>query len=967
MTAGRERNSNLEMMQPILERLAQYLIQKDPEDLGQTRIILPNRRSGLFLQRHLARHIRRIGWVPGIYSISDFINELSQLAPSEPTELFFTLYRLYQELVEQPDPMDEFYMWGDMMLRDFDELDKYLVDADLLFRNIMDLKELDEPLAGLEPAQVEFIRQFWTSFHKGDYTPEKEKFIGGWILLPDLYRKLKKTLSGRGEGYQGMQYREIVERIGTGALEWKWEGPVVVAGFNALNACESRIFAWLQNHGAEFFWDFDHQYTDPEGKEAGRFLKENIRRFPPPVQLEEFRGLEEKKECRIFELPTDVLQAKIVHRILSGEDPDTWRECTNTALILCDEELLVPVMMSLPEEIREVNVTMGYPMKHSPVYSFIESLLRMQHNIRISSGGNELFYHKDVISILLHPYFRKLTDRLSETLTRSILQDNLVMVDRSLFKGELELTIFKHIGDDSGILEYLKAIFIQMLEALAGRGGGMPDTLDREFILQLLTHLNKLERMVSSYPSIPGSMLERLLRKMLAGLRIPFEGEPLAGLQIMGILETRMLDFKHVILISMNEEIMPALHSSYSNIPYTLRLAFGMPSREDMDAIYAYYFYRLIQRAERVDLLYNSGSEGMRTGEMSRYLYQLKYDRPVEFIRPGMEVRAREVPPVKIDHSPKVDQVLSRYLEGAEEGRYLSPSAVNTYVDCSLKFYLRYIAGIGEPDEVREEIDAPGFGTVIHDTLKELYSTIAARNSKRVTRNELNDLLSSDQPETVLKREFMKQHFKGRKGQKLEGRNIIILHVMLRYLEKILHTDLTIAPFEFVSAEEEYTRPLELEAGDRQLEVRLGGKIDRIDRLEGAYRVIDYKTGQAVQTFSTLESLFERNLGNRNSAAMQTLFYAWLVGTEFTGETVMPGLYTMKGLFEEDFDPALRRTGHKQAERIGSFSEVEEPFVDLLKGVLRNLFDPAVPFDQRKQDRKCGYCDFASICQRKEI
>jgi hypothetical protein len=953
-------------MQPILDRLARYLVQKDPEDLGRTRIILPNRRSGLFLQRHLALQVRRTAWVPQICSISEYINELSQLVLGEPIELFFTLYGVYQELAEQPDPVDEFYLWGDMMLRDFDELDKYLVDADLLFRNISDLKELDEPLAGLDPGQVEFIRQFWINFHKGDHTPEKEKFIGGWLLLPELYKRLKHILSGRGEGYQGMQYREIAERIGTGSLEWDWEGPVVVAGFNALNACENRIFSWLQNHGAEFFWDYDHQYTDPEGKEAGRFLKENIRRFPSPVQLDEFRGLEEEKKFRIFELPTDVLQAKTVHRILSEEEPDTWHECTNTALVLCDEELLVPVMMSLPGEIRDVNVTMGYPMKQTPVYSFIESLLRMQHNIRINSGGKELFYHKDVISILLHPYFRKLNDQLSDNLTRGILHDNLVMVERGFFSGELERSIFKPVGDAAGLLEYLKAIFNHMLESLAGKGGGMPDALDREFILQLLTHLNKLELLVTRYPWIPGSMLERLLRKMLAALRIPFEGEPLAGLQMMGILETRMLDFKHVILTSMNEETMPASHSSYSNIPYTLRLAFGMPSREDMDAIYAYYFYRLVQRAERVDLLYNSGSEGMRTGEKSRYLYQLTYDRPVEFIRPGMEVRAREVPSVAIKHTPYVEKVLSRYLSGAEEGRYLSPSALNTYVDCSLKFYLRYIAGIGEPDEIREEIDAPGFGTVIHDTLKELYSRIADRNSKKVTQGELRDLLDSDRPEKVLRQEFTKQHFKGRKGQDIEGRNIIIFHVMLRFLEKIIRTDLTIAPFEFISAEEDHTRTIEFEAGDSTLKVTLGGKIDRIDRLEGIFRVIDYKTGQAVQTFSTLESLFERDLGNRNSAAMQTLYYAWLVGPEFPGETVMPGLYTMKGLFEEGFDPALRMTSQKQADRIASFSEVEEPFVGLLKGVLGSLFNPVVPFDQRTQDRKCGYCDFASICQRKE-
>jgi len=955
------------MKQPILETLAIHLIRSSSNGLGNTRIILPNRRAGLFLQRHLTKHIKKTGWSPRIYAISDFIDESSQLERSDPIDLFFTLYDIYHESVEHPDSLDEFYQWGEMILRDFDELDKYLVDAAMLFNNIIDLKALEEPMAGLEPEQLEFIRQFWTGFHAGDQTPEKEQFLRSWTLLPVMYKRLRSLLTERGEGYQGMQYREIADRSGRGEMDYSWDGRTIVAGFNALNQCEKQIFSGMQKHGAEFYWDHDHQYTDKAGKEAGRFLRDNMEQFPASVELEEFRGLEKKKDYTIFELPTDVLQAKTVHRILESKERETLRECTDTALVLCDEELLLPVMMSLPEGIGEINVTMGYAMKNTPVYSFIDTLLRLQRNLRKASGGQVLFYHKDVMALLLHPYFRKMKEDSSEDLTREIMKKNMIMVDAEMFRGELEKAIFRVVEDAAGLLEYLKTLFNHILETLAGKEALMHNALDREFIFQLLTHLNKLETVISKRPSITAAILERLLRKLLGGLRIPFEGEPLSGLQLMGILETRLLDFKHVILLSMNEEVMPAAHSAHSNIPYSLRLAFRMPAREDMDAIYAYYFYRLLQRAERVDLLYNSGSEGMRTGEMSRYLHQLIFSRKLEITRPGLEVRAREVPPLVVDHTPETDRKLERYILHSKEGRYLSPSAVNTYIDCSLKFYLRYIAGIGEPDEISEEIDAAGFGTVVHDTLKELYTEIAERNEQQVPREEVAGLLDSGKPEKVLRRVFMKQHFKGRKRGELEGRNIIIFRVMLRYLEKILRTDLAIAPFELVSAENEFRRKLQIEVNQNKLELHMGGKIDRIDRVGGHLRVIDYKTGQSSQRFSTLESLFERNYGSRNGAAMQTLFYAWLAGEEYPGEKVMPGLYTMKGIFEEQFDPALNMTSLKKEGRIDSFLGLEETFLKLLKEVLQQLYDPAIPFVQRVNDKKCSYCDFVALCQRLTI
>jgi hypothetical protein len=954
-------------MQPILETLAKHLLDTAREELGDTRIILPNRRAGLFLQRHLSGNITKTSWAPQILTISEFINELSLLESVDPLDLSFTFYDVYGSSVEHPESMDDFYLWGEMMLRDFDELDKYLVDADMLFRNIMDLKELEEPLAGMEPDQLEFIRQFWAGFHGGQRTREKEEFLKSWVLLPQLYKNLRTELEARGEAYPGMQYREIAERTFRGEVDLLWEGRTIVAGFNALNRCEKVIFSALQEHGAEFYWDHDREYSSSPVKEAGRFLRENMKHYPPAADLEEFSGLGAQKKFRIFELPSDVLQAKMVHRILEEKDPARAEDCTETALVLCDEELLLPVMMSLPGNWTDINVTMGYPMKNTPVYAFVDMLLRMQHNLRRDSSGKVRFYHKDVLSILLHPYFRYMKEEGGMDLSQEILRKNMITVEQELFQGSFEQAVFRPVSNAGELIGYLKKLFGLLLENLSAGREHLQDDLDRSFIFHLLTHLNRLEYLVDQRSGLSAGILERFLKKLLGTIRIPFEGEPLSGLQVMGILETRLLDFRHVILLSMNEEIMPATGSAQTNIPYSLRLAFRMPAKEDKDAIYAYYFYRLLQRAERIDLLYNGGTEGLRTGEMSRYLHQLILGRGLQVIRPGLEVRARENPILLIPHGRHADLALERYLVTGGEDAYLSPSAVNTYIDCSLKFYLRYIAGIGEPDQISEELDPAGFGTVVHDTLKDLYNEIAERNRQELSRQELSALLKSERPERVLKERFMMQHFKGGSGGELEGRNIIIFRVMLRYLRKIIGTDLALSPLELVSAEDDYRRTLSLEVDHKRLHVRLGGKIDRIDRVNGLLRVIDYKTGQTSQRFTTLESLFMRDYGSRNGAAMQILFYAWLARASHPHDGVLPGLYTMKGLFEEHFDPALSMTSRGKGGRIASFEDLEIAYLEQLRAVLGELFDPSVPFEQRKEDKICTYCDFAELCQRRSI
>lgn len=955
------------MTEAILKRLADYLLRTAREGEDDLLVILPNRRAGLFLQRYMSESTDSSMWMPRVSGIGDFIETESKLGLSDPVELQFRLYDIYSAMVEQAEPLDQFLQWGEMMIRDFDELDKYLVDAEQLFRNIRDLKALEEPLAGLEPEQLVFIRQFWEGFYEGNLTPEKRQFLQTWELLPRLYNKLQEELRYSGEGYQGMQYRELAERILKGEHAFERRGRTIVAGFNALNQCEKVIFSTLREHGAAFFWDYDQRYMDDRGEEAGRFLRENILRFPEAEKLEDFKGLAKGKQYRIYELPTDVLQSKTVYHLLKDEDPDRLVKSTDTALVLCDEELLLPVLMSLPEGVEEVNITMGYPMKNTPVFSFLDSLLRLHYHARKKADGSTRFYHKDVNDILQHPYFWKMQGGGSVELSGRIIRENMHMIDRELFKGELEQMIFRPLDNAASLLEYLRKIFLHLLELIAGRGSRHEDVLDREFCFQLLKQVNKFERLNEQRSDISYQLMERLLRRSLQNLRIPFEGEPLSGMQIMGILETRLLDFRHVILLSMNEEVMPAQEATHSHIPYSLRMAFGLPSREEMDAIYAYYFYRLLQRADRVDILFNGSTEGVSTGEMSRYVRQLIFEKGLKVIRPGLNVQAREITPIKIEHGEVVTQKLRRYVMGSEEDRYLSPSAINTYIDCSLKYYFRYIAGLGEMDEISEDIDASGFGTVVHDSLNELYLEIAGKNRGIISKEDLNKLLSSNEYESLLREQFIKHHYKGRKKETIEGRNILIFSVMLRYMKQVLKQDTTIAPFELVAAEATYRRNLAIEVEGKTIELSLGGKIDRIDRVGGQLRVIDYKTGRTDQKFRDVESLFDGNYGSRNSAAMQTFYYAWLVGEAFPGKDVMPGLYSMKGLFKEEFDAALNMTSLKKEGRVASFFPLENQFMELLKELVQKLFDPTIPFVQRENDKICSYCDFASLCQRKFI
>lgn len=947
----------------FLENLAKHIVSKEGDKLANYCFVFPNRRSGLFFKKFLLRYYQGTEWAPKTTTINDLMKEISGLEEADPLDVLFTIYDLYANLTDLPEPFDKFYPWGEMMLHDFDNLDKYLVNPESIFKNIQELKEIDDVFGELEQEQIEFIRLFWKSFHQGEMTKEKDLFLYTWKILPIIYKQLVEVYFNRGEAYEGMMYRKAAT-LDVRELDEKLKyDHYYFIGFNALSACEKRLFSHLQQKEiASFYWDYDQKYIEDKSMEAGRFLRENILKFPSPDDLSVFSSLADDRRIRIFDLPTDVLQAKTVFQLIN-ERTDPIVEANDTAVIACNENLLMPLLYSLPEQVKQLNITMGYPFSNTPLNSFIEAVLRLHRKVRSNKSGNILFYHKDVLSVLNHQYFKMICDDNPQNTVDKIISQNIVYIEEQFFKDRFYKLTFRHVATAYELCDYLNDLLHYILEKLIKDEENYIRALEKEYLLVLLSRLNKLTELLEKRPGLEKLTFIRLFKRLTQNLRIPFTGEPLAGLQIMGILETRLLDFDNIIMLSVNEEIMPRSSSGNSFIPYSMRYAYGLPTREDMDAIYAYYFYRLLQGAKKVDLLFKSASEGVRSGEMSRYLYQMKYEFDAEIIRPVLPVTTTEIPAIVIKKTPEIMSQLEKYLEGNIEEKYLSPSSLNTYIDCSLKFYFRKILSVGEQDELLEEIDAIGFGNILHKTIHNLYDGLR-KQKDLIQKNDLEELLKGDKVERTLLDEFRKVFFKSESNRELEGKNLIIFAILKKYLFKIIETDIAIAPIEILDLEKNYTSVIKIESATEQLKILVGGQIDRIDRSNGVTRIIDYKTGVSEKRFRSIDSLFDRDDSKRNKEAFQALVYASLYLSKHPEQIVQPGLYIIRKLYQDDFSPEFKMGERNDQETFTSFNGHEDKFSTYLKSVLGELYNPEIPFKQTTVIERCSYCDFKGICQR---
>lgn len=957
-------------MKPFLYQVASLFYEKWEAEVSRLAFVFPNRRTGLFFQKYLSEVADTPLFSPTILTINDLFIQLSGKQSADRISMLFILYDIYIRQSGSTETFDEFLYWGEMLLNDFDDIDKYMANARMLFSNVTDLREIENDFDFLSDEQIAAIRSFWSSFYPRGDTPNQQQFLAVWQVLYDLYEEFRATLAAEGKGYEGMIFREVVESMERGESPDLPYEQIVFVGLNALSVSEERFLAQLQKREiADFYWDYvSDKVTDPDNK-ASYFVSRNLKSFPSSMKLPPEEKV--KTEIEVIGIPSGIGQAKHVYTLLSDwckEAEMSSEEALRTAVILPDEHLLIPVLNAIPEQIRRINVTMGYPLAGTPVASLIEYILALQKNVRYIDR-NPLFYFRDVLPVLNHRYILSTSPEIISSLVKEITENNKIYISHTeLGKTPLLEILFTPVTGVEAFSDYL----IKVLEELNKVMSALSDEeeedapqrtndLEQEFIFHYFTTVNRMkEVMKDARIEMKIDTFFRLLKRVTDTITIPFHGEPLSGLQIMGVLETRALDFDRLIILSMNEGIFPQRKAANSFIPYNLRRGFGLPTYEHQDSVWAYHFYRLIERASHVSLLYDTRSNGLQTGEVSRFVHQLHYhyEVPMRDKLVVYNVSSSETPPLAVPKREDIMRRLDAYRKGGSKA--ISASAINTYLDCPLKFYFSVVEGIREEEEVSETIESDVFGSILHKVMEELYKPF---QGKMVT----VDLLKAIRKDTALltgaiARAFASEFFKTEVVRSLTGQNYLIGEMIRKYVEKILERDGKLTPFVYIESERKINGLISL---SDHSEIRLKGFIDRVDEVLDAIRIIDYKSGSGTTTFSSIESLFNKEEKDRAKAVMQVFMYCWMYAhfTENKGKTIQPGIYYVRSLFSDPFDPSVyHRIERGKSEKVEDFSGYAQAFEEGLRGCLDEIFNPEIPFTQTPTGKACSYCPFKGIC-----
>lgn len=938
-------------MSSFLHLLAADIIKKYP-DFEDVTIIFPNKRAGLFLAEELGHHIEQPVWMPKITTLADFIDSQTGFHKPEDLTLVIKLYKAYTEVSGSEEKFEDFYFWGNMLLNDFDDIDKFLVDAKALFSNLVSLKELEYSVPYLSAEQTEIIKKFWKSFNPDKYSKEQVEFLKVWDQLYAVYTRYKEMLFAENLAYEGMALRHYTEHLES----HPHQGPLVFAGFNALNTCQKRLFSYFRDNGqAVFYWDYDIYYSANEFHEAGKYIRENLKMFPNEIGKEHFNNFKyNEKKIAYISVPSSVGQAKLIPELTRniGE-----KEYTQTAIVLCDERMLLPVMHSIPEHIRKINITMGYPAQNTSVASLIYLLGELKKYSKPGRNGC-YYYYKPVVAILNHKLVKDGCSGDIDRITNYINQKNIVYVTgKYLHFNALTKAIFS--SEDEKTAGYILRI-LQLLSHGFDTDEALVHPIEKEFIFHIYTQLQCLQNTFTEEGIEPEDKLYmQIINKVVNSITIPFSGEPLEGLQVMGMLETRMIDFRNLVVLSANEGIIPRTSVTPSFIPYNLRVGFKLPTPEHQDALYAYYFYRLLQRAENITVLYTSAVKGMNSGEMSRYLYQIKYESGLEIRENSFQnhISVLDQSPIEIS---KNDNILNRLkLLGESEEHCISPSALNTYIDCPLKFYFKYPADIKEKDEMAEELDHRLLGNIFHESAESLYSTVAG---EEITVEVIDRLLRNQR---LIDQHIQKSYlnFYDQQVSQLidSGSNELILVIIRKYLRQMFRYDRKICPFRLISMERKYCFPVEIEVEHQRHTVYIGGIIDRVDETEEVVRIIDYKTGADTTVFKNVESVFNGENPLRNKAAFQTMLYCLMFSHQHKSDKPLtPGIYSTKLLFDPDYNHLLKC----DKDFMINFDRFREEFEGHLKQLLERIYSPHLSFAQNGNSKKCRTCPYSGICRK---
>ncbi|MFR9523149.1 MAG: PD-(D/E)XK nuclease family protein [Rikenellaceae bacterium] len=950
-------------MRGFLNEVAERLYNKYGSQISSLKLIFPSRRSRIFFTEALSEIATEPLWQPSWLSLDELVAEATPLNRGESVRLIAELYNIYSRY--HTEDFDKFYFWGEILLSDFDMIDKYMVDADMLFSNVADLKVIESDISYMTPEQLKII-SFWSSLQDGrELSVEKQKFLKVWESLPKIYHQFRERLFELGIAYTGMIQRSAVDRLRSGQFSFDAESNYAIVGFNALSECEKRLFdALARSSSVDFFWDYDAYYATDNKQEAGIFIRENLQRYGSSFEVSH-NNFNTEKQLNVVAAASNVLQCKYASKIIS-ELISEGKVDKQTAIVLTDENLLTPLLYALPDKAGKVNVTMGYPLKQSLAYSLIERLLALQSQAKRRSGSNPQFYYVDVVALLSHPYINIVNSELFSKIEAQINQERLISVDRETLvvdRPEYMAELFSASTSWQALSLYLQKT-ISFVAQYPYQGEDSSRRL--EFLATISESITTLHNSLENCQiELTLTVYLSLLRRTLQTLRVPFEGEPLEGLQVMGILETRNLDFRNVIILSMNDDNFPGNRlTTPSYVPYNIRAAYGVPTPEHHEGVFAYYFYRLIQRAEKVWMLYCSHADDKTTGEASRYIYQLDYESSFKLhhTNVGVDVNLYEQKGLEVAKVGEVNKFLSRYTDPTDP-LPISPSAINRYVACPMRFYFHHVARIKSGDELIEDVDNSMFGNILHEAIHILYHPLIQENNTVEALKKLK--ADAGRVEEVVVA-AMRKVCKIRDNISIAdfaGDLLLIKDIIVKYIiNGVIAYDSNNPEFEVVGTEEVHRHKLELPNGQA---ITIEGTLDRIDRLSsGKLRVIDYKTGGKHLEFKSIESLFRGEGADRQGHIIQTLTYSMMLHRAL-GESVVPSLYYVRFMHGKDYSPLLVNKSTSEGE-VATYQSQSEAFEEYLTLTLTELLDRSVPFRQADDIKgTCSYCDYKSICRVK--
>ena len=948
------------MNKTFLEYVAEDIIGKYGTDLSRIAVVFPNKRAALFLNEHLARIAGQPVWSPAYITISDLFRQHTDLKPADPIKLICDIHKSFTKCTGIDETLDHFYGWGQLLLADFDDIDKNMADADSIFCNLKDIHELDD-ISYLDNEQKEMLKRFFANFSDDIESELKKRFLSLWSHFGDIYHDYNRRLTEQGIGYEGAIYRKVASEE---TLHLKYDKYLFV-GFNLIQKVERVLFSRLMKEGkAKFYWDFDEYYMPTARAQQSASVPNNTASFAAylsdfPNELDNtdrdiYANMRRPKRIRFISSPTENAQARFASNWLL--ENDRYKAGRKTAVVMCDESILLPIMHSLPPEADKVNITSGFPLAMTPVASLVMLLFDL-YTLGLRKKGTAFNPHY-MKKLMAHPYARHLQE---------------VHLKGVHLKGVHLSQV--HQEESAALLQHIATLVKQVGIATKQEG----DALTQESVFRMFTILNRLAALADSGDLlVDNTTLRRLVSQLVSSSSIPFHGEPVIGVQIMGVLETRNIDFDNVLLLSCNEGNMPKGVNDSSFIPYSIRKAHGLTTIDNKVAIYSYYFHRLLQRAGDITIAYNNSTDNGHTGEMSRFMLQLLVESGQKIDHYSLTAKNQPTPLM-----PKAIEKDETALSKLEEMSRLSPSAINTYIRCKLAFYYQYVAHIKEPDSDPETIDNRMFGNIFHRAAYLIYKDITD-HSPVIEKAHIQAYLSNRKLlASVVDRAFEEEECKTNNGLQIINREVII-----EYITKLLKIDQQLCPFSILAMEEEakvytqlsFTIPsggalkggaLVSSAPTKQYNLTIGGIIDRLDAVtdkqtdKRRIRVVDYKTGNKPSSaIKSIEEVFDpKNIASKHSNYfLQAILYSLIVSRSkewnAANDDVSPALLFIKQAATNDYDPTLCIDKHP----ISDVTVYEEEFLTKLKETVADMYSPDAAFTPTDDRKKCELCPYRMLC-----